>query len=54
MNHQNPLCAGQLLLLDGGAEAKVAAANDVTRTWPVSEEWTSKRAYLAVLQKKNP
>ncbi|MAA78725.1 MAG: Xaa-Pro aminopeptidase [Deltaproteobacteria bacterium] len=51
-SYQNPLCAGQLLLLDGGAEAKSGYANDITRTWPVSREWTPKqtRAYSAVLQ----
>ena len=51
-SYQNPLCAGQMLLLDGGAEAKSGYANDITRTWPVSKEWTPKqtRAYQAVLQ----
>lgn len=50
-SYQNPLCAGQLLLLDGGAEAHSGYANDITRTWPVSNEWTpkQKRAYGAVL-----
>ena len=49
--YQNPLHAGQLLLLDGGAEAKSGYANDITRTWPVSQDWTprQKRAYEAVL-----
>jgi Xaa-Pro aminopeptidase len=50
--HVNPLEAGQLLLLDGGAESPAGYATDVTRTWPVSGTFTSKQraAYDAVLE----
>lgn len=42
---------GQLLLLDGGAEAPSGYATDVTRTWPVSGRFTPRQraAYDAVL-----
>lgn len=51
-SYTNSLHSGQLLLLDGGAEAVSGYANDITRTWPVAREWTGmqKRAYEAVLQ----
>ena len=52
-HHQiNTLEAGQLLLLDGGAESTAGYATDVTRTWPVSGEFTPQQrsAYQAVLQ----
>ena len=47
----NTLEAGQLLLLDGGAESAAGYATDVTRTWPVSGTFTprQKAAYEAVL-----
>ena len=42
---------GHLLLLDGGAEADTGYATDVTRTWPVSGQFSSRQrnAYEAVL-----
>ncbi len=42
---------GQLLLLDGGAEATSGYATDVTRTWPVSGKFNPRQraAYEAVL-----
>lgn len=51
-HHINPLEAGQLMLLDGGAEASTGYATDVTRTWPVSGQFTPRQeaAYAAVLQ----
>ncbi len=51
-HHINPLEDGQLLLLDGGAEAATGYATDVTRTWPVSGQFTPRQeaAYAAVLQ----
>jgi Xaa-Pro aminopeptidase len=51
-HHVNPLLDGQLLLLDGGAEAATGYATDVTRTWPVSGRFTPRQeaAYAAVLQ----
>lgn len=52
-HHQtNTLKAGQLLLLDGGAESAAGYASDVTRTWPVSGRFTAQQraAYQAVLQ----
>lgn len=50
-HHIHPLAAGQLLLLDGGAEARTGYANDVTRTWPVSGTFSprQKAVYEAVL-----
>jgi Xaa-Pro aminopeptidase len=47
----NTLEAGQLLLLDGGAESEAGYATDVTRTWPVSGTFTPRQraAYEAVL-----
>ncbi len=43
--------AGELLLLDGGAETETGYATDVTRTWPVSGVFTLRQrtAYDAVL-----
>lgn len=51
-HHSNPLQDGQLMLLDGGAEAATGYATDVTRTWPVSGSFTGKQraAYDAVLE----
>ena len=48
----NSLQSGDLLLLDGGAEAASGYATDVTRTWPVSGEFTARQrnAYDAVLE----
>ena len=48
----NVLEEGQLLLLDGGAEAATGYATDVTRTWPVSGVFSPRQraAYDAVLQ----
>ena len=48
----NTLASGQLLLLDGGAEAATGYATDVTRTWPVSGQFSPRQraAYDAVLQ----
>jgi Xaa-Pro aminopeptidase len=50
-NYVNTAKAGQLLLLDGGAEAKSGYATDVTRTWPVSGRFEARQlaAYEAVL-----
>ena len=49
--YKNSLTDGDLLLLDGGAESPFGYATDVTRTWPVSGQFTSKQAaaYTAVL-----
>lgn len=43
--------AGQLLLLDGGAESPAGYATDVTRTWPVDGRFSPRQraAYEAVL-----
>ena len=53
-NHHrvNTLSGGQLLLLDGGAEAGCGLGTDVTRTWPVSGRFTARQraAYDAVLE----
>ena len=53
-NHSthNTLQSGQLLLLDGGAEARSGYATDITRTWPVSGAFTGRQraAYDAVLE----
>jgi Xaa-Pro aminopeptidase len=48
----NRLEAGQLLLLDGGAESPAGYATDVTRTWPVSGRFDGRQAaaYDAVLE----
>jgi Xaa-Pro aminopeptidase len=48
----NRLERGQLLLLDGGAEARSGHATDVTRTWPVDGCFTPRQraAYEAVLE----
>ena len=50
-HYTNTLEAGQLLLLDGGAEAKSGYATDVTRTWPVTGTFTPRQraVYDAVL-----
>lgn len=49
---QHWMQAGQLLLLDGGAEAESGYATDVTRTWPVTGRFTDQQrdAYSAVLE----
>jgi len=49
--YKNTLRDGDLLLLDGGAESPFGYATDVTRTWPVSGQFTPKQkaAYTAVL-----
>ena len=50
--YKNTLRNGDLLLLDGGAESPYGYATDVTRTLPVSGQFTSQQyhAYQAVLQ----
>ena len=50
-HYVNPLEDGQLLLLDGGAEAASGYATDITRTWPVSGRFSPRQraAYEAVL-----
>ena len=50
--YKNTLRNGDLLLLDGGAESPYGYATDVTRTWPVSGQFTPQQssAYQAVLQ----
>ena len=50
-HYDNRLEDGQLLLLDGGAEARTGYATDVTRTWPVSGCFSPRQraAYDAVL-----
>ena len=50
--YKNTLQNGDLLLLDGGAESPYGYATDVTRTWPVSGQFSPEqyRAYQAVLQ----
>lgn len=50
-HYVHPLEAGQLLLLDGGAEAPSGYATDITRTWPVSGRFSARQraAYEAVL-----
>jgi Xaa-Pro aminopeptidase len=49
--HDNPLGAGDLLLADVGAETPAGWAGDVTRTWPVSGQFSpaQRDLYLAVL-----
>ncbi|MAY80915.1 MAG: Xaa-Pro aminopeptidase [Deltaproteobacteria bacterium] len=51
-HYENPLKDGQLMLLDGGAEAATGYATDVTRTWPVSGSFVGRQraAYDAVLE----
>jgi len=51
-HYVNTTQAHQLLLLDGGAEAASGYATDVTRTWPVSGQFSAqqKAAYEAVLE----
>ncbi len=51
-HYVNQVEEGQLLLLDGGAEAATGYATDVTRTWPVSGRFTGRQeaAYAAVLE----
>jgi len=51
-SYPNTCQAGQLLLLDGAAEAPSGYATDVTRTWPVSGRFEArqKAAYEAVLE----
>jgi Xaa-Pro aminopeptidase len=48
----NTLEAGQLLLMDGGAEVASGYAADVTRTWPVSGRFAPRQhaAYQVVLE----
>lgn len=50
-HYVNSLEAGQLLLLDGGAEAASGYATDITRTWPVTGRFSGRQraAYEAVL-----
>ncbi len=50
-HHDNPLAAGDLLLLDGGAELPSGHCTDVTRTWPVDGRFSGRQrsAYEAVL-----
>ncbi|MEN9787197.1 MAG: hypothetical protein RLZZ299_2461 [Pseudomonadota bacterium] len=52
-NHGRPnrMEAGQLLLLDGGAEVPSGHASDITRTWPVSGRFDARQrdAYALVL-----
>ena len=51
-HYHNTLQSGQLMLLDGGVESVDGYATDVTRTWPVSGEWSALQleCYEAVLQ----
>jgi Xaa-Pro aminopeptidase len=44
--HGNELQAGQLLLIDAGAEESGGYACDITRTLPVSGEWTPVQRHL--------
>jgi Xaa-Pro aminopeptidase len=52
-NHHygNRMEAGQLLLLDGGAETATGYASDITRTWPVTGRFDARQrdAYQLVL-----
>jgi len=51
-DHVHPLRAGELLLLDGGAEVATGQCADVTRTWPVDGRFSGRQraAYEAVLE----
>lgn len=51
-HHRNELRAGDLLLLDGGAERPSGYGVDITRTWPVNGTFSSRQraAYQAVLE----
>ena len=50
-HYHNPVTAGDLLLADVGAEAPSGWASDVTRTWPVSGQFsaTQRSLYTIVL-----
>ncbi|HEX3693744.1 MAG TPA: aminopeptidase P family protein [Polyangia bacterium] len=50
--HHNVLAAGELLLADVGAESRGGFAGDVTRTWPVSGQFSSaqRELYNVVLE----
>lgn len=50
-HHHHPLAAGDLLLVDVGAETRGGFAGDVTRTWPVSGRFspTQRDLYDVVL-----
>ncbi len=54
-DHIDPLQAGRLLLVDGGAEVASGYGCDVTRTWPVSGAFNGRQraAYEAVLEAEN-
>jgi Xaa-Pro aminopeptidase len=45
-DHGNPLRAGDLLLLDAGAEAASGYCSDVTRTWPVDGRFSAAQAEI--------
>ena len=51
-HYENALEAGQLLLLDGGAERPSGYGVDITRTWPVEGTFNGRQraAYSAVLE----
>jgi Xaa-Pro aminopeptidase len=51
-DHSNTLKEGQLLLNDSGAETALGYAGDLTRTFPVSKQFTTQQrdAYNVVLQ----
>jgi Xaa-Pro aminopeptidase len=50
-DHDDPLQAGRMVLLDGGGERPSGYTVDITRTWPVSGRFTDRQraAYEAVL-----
>ena len=50
--YHSPIASGDLILADVGAETPQGWAGDVTRTWPVSGEWseTQRAAYEVVLR----